>query len=69
MGVGWEQKKVHRDSRTSTDLWEPKNSLMNEKVGQDRIKKEIKTFLELNESENTTFGAQGRQFKEASSQQ
>jgi hypothetical protein len=46
--------------------WKMNNTLFNYQWVTDEIKEEIKSFLEFNEIENTTYGTQEREYKEES---
>jgi hypothetical protein len=41
--------------KNHANMWKLNNSLLNEQWVMDEIKEEIKSFLEVNENENTTY--------------
>jgi hypothetical protein len=42
------------NNRKPTFMWKPNNTLLNDTLIKERIRKEIKDFLEFNENEATT---------------
>jgi hypothetical protein len=57
------------NSKKHPNSWKLNNTLLNDQWVIDEIKEEIKSFLEVNENENTTYwsyGTQQRQSKEES---
>jgi hypothetical protein len=45
----------NRNNRKPTYTWKLNNTLLNDKLGKEEIKKEIKDFLVFNENEDTTY--------------
>jgi hypothetical protein len=43
------------NSRKRANIWKLSNTLLNDQWVTDEIKEEIKTFLKVNENENTTY--------------
>ena len=60
----------HKNTEKHTKIWKLNNMLLNNEWVNNKIKEEIKRYLETNESEDTTSkicGTQGKQSKEGNS--
>jgi hypothetical protein len=52
-------------SKKHVNTWKLNNTLLNDQWVIDDIKKEIKSFLEVNENENTTYQNYGTQQRQS----